>query len=67
MIHQLIHKLSYIAGIAICLTLILWSYIEDGFYENYIQGEWFLVWTVYGLPWVVIGLTVAHYILNRKK
>jgi len=51
MIHQFIHKFSYIAGIAICLTLILWSYIEDGFYRNYIAGDWFLIWTVYILPW----------------
>ena len=67
MIHIVIHKLSYVLGIAICLTLILWSYIEEDFYSNYIQGEWFLIWTVYIFPWVIIGVTIWHYLTNRER
>jgi hypothetical protein len=66
MIHQLIHKFSYIAGIAICLTFILWSYFEDGFYDNYISGNPFLIWTVYVFPWVVVILTLWHYFKTKQ-
>jgi hypothetical protein len=49
---------SYVA-IAICLTLIVWSYAEKGFYDNYVSGEVFLIWTVYVFPWVIIAVNIA--------
>jgi hypothetical protein len=48
---------SYIA-IAICLTLIVWSYVEPNFYDTYINGEIYLIWTVYIFPWVVIAVNI---------
>lgn len=48
---------SYIA-ISICLTLIVWSYVEPNFYRQYINGDPFLIWTVYILPWVIIAANV---------
>lgn len=61
--HSLLTRLlnsygSYLA-ILLCLTLIGWSYIEDGFYDNYINGEIFLIWTVYVFPWVIILVNIA--------
>ena len=49
---------SYIA-IAICLTLVVWSFVERDFYSNYIAGDVFLIWTVYVLPWVIIIVNIV--------
>lgn len=48
---------TYIA-IAICLTLIVWSYVEPNFYKQYIHGDPFLIWTVYIFPWVIIVVNI---------
>ncbi len=63
MITKFLNNWGSYFSIAIALTLILWSYIEEGFYDNYINGEPFLVWTVYILPWVII---VANIIWQYK-
>jgi hypothetical protein len=58
MITRLLNNWGSYFSIAICLTLILWSYLEEGFYNNYISGEPFLVWTVYIFPWVIIAMNI---------
>lgn len=51
-------------SIAICLALIIWSYVEPNFYSNYINGELYLIWSVYFLPWVII---IANIIWQWKR
>jgi hypothetical protein len=58
MITRLLNNWSSYFSIAICLTLILWSYIEEGFYDNYIDGNGYLIWTVYIFPWVIIAMNI---------
>jgi hypothetical protein len=64
---KFINILSYIGSIGIMLTLILWSYIEQDFYNNYIQGNIGLVIVVYIFPWVVIIANIWHYVINNRK
>ena len=45
-------------SIAICLALIIWSYAERNFYSNYIDGNVYLIWSVYILPWVIIAANI---------
>jgi len=47
----------FFAG-AIALTLIIWSYVEPDFY-SYVEGNGFLIWTAYILPWVIIVAVLA--------
>jgi len=48
----------YIA-VALMLVFILWTYLEPGFYDNYVAGDVFLIWTCYFLPWVIIVANLA--------
>jgi hypothetical protein len=54
LITRLLYNFGSFFSIALALALIIWSYVERGFYKNYVAGEPYLVWTVYILPWVVI-------------
>ena len=58
--------ISYAFGILIPLTLILWSYLEKGFYDNYINGELYLIFVVYFLPWCIIAANIIHYVTRNR-
>lgn len=64
---RFIKKYSYFYGTVIALALIIWSYVEPNFYQNYIQGEIFLIWTVYILPWVILVAIWYHFYLTKIK
>lgn len=59
MISKFLNKYGSFGAIALCLTLIIWSYVEPNFYEQYIAGSGYLVWTVYVFPWVIIVANLA--------
>jgi hypothetical protein len=59
----LYHFSSYIS-IVLCLVFIAWSYIEPNFYDKYVKGELYLIWTVYALPWLII---LANILWLHKK
>jgi hypothetical protein len=59
MIGKFLNKYGSYGSIAICLTLIVWSFVEPNFYSQYISGEPYLVWTVYVLPWIIIIANLA--------
>ena len=59
MIGKFLNKYGSYGAIAICLTLIIWSFAEENFYDEYISGSAYLVWTVYILPWVIIVANLA--------
>jgi len=61
-----LNAITYILAILMCLILIIWSYAEEGFYRDYIKGSIYLVWTVYILPWVIIGANIAHYVITKR-
>jgi len=64
---KFIEKYSYFYGSAIALTLIIWSYVELNFYSNYVQGDVYLIWTVYIFPWVIIAMIWYHYYITKIK
>lgn len=64
---EFIKKYSYFYGSAIALALIIWSCVEPGFYNNYIDGNVYLIWTVYVFPWVVLVMLWIHYYVNNIK
>jgi hypothetical protein len=61
-----IDYITYAFGILIPLTLILWSYLEKGFYDNYINGELYLIFVVYFLPWCIIAANIIHYVTRNR-
>lgn len=63
----ILDNVTYILAILIASTLIVWSYVEEGFYTNYVEGEPYLFWTVYIFPWVIIFANVLHYFISRYK
>lgn len=50
------------------VTMICWSYIEEGFYTQYIAGSPWLIWSVYVFPWLIL-LVISYllYLNIRKK
>ena len=52
--------LTYVGVYALAITAILWSYLEPGFYVDYIKGNFYLLWTMYIFPWVILIAVTLH-------
>lgn len=64
LITRLLYHYGSFFSIAIALALIIWSYVERGFYSNYINGDLYLIFAVYVVPWLVI---IANIIWQLRR
>lgn len=51
---------TYLFGYAIATALLLTSLIENDFYDQYINGNLYLIWAVYITPCLALILLTAH-------
>ena len=64
---EIFKKATYFLGSMIAVGMILWSFLEENFYTEYVEGHFPLHLVVYGLPWAMLFAIWYHFYLTYKK